>query len=96
MNIPSINITPIKKTEVKIDTAAFNKIGEITKNAIEKSNSICDISKLTTFKMKTILGKKLPVEDILEVEKLVKEMYKKGNLTDEDVSWCIQNCINYK
>ena len=96
INIPNIKpIEPIKIPNIEIDTKPFKKIHENVDKILTDADKILAINNLSTFKILTCLGAKLPEKDIPEVTALVKKMFSNNWLSEEDKAWCLANEIDF-
>ena len=79
--------------KVTVDPAPFNAIGASIREKCNYGNKLNATLKLSNYKLKTILGRKLPDELIPEVCQHVTMMRENGWMTEDDEQWCIANNI---
>lgn len=81
--------------KVEVDQRPFQEVSKRVTQGIAQGNKLSMATKLSSYKIKTIGGGKLPEEDIPEVKALVKQMANNHWLTEKDMEWCEKHQISF-
>lgn len=81
--------------KVEVDQRPFQEVSKRVTQGIAQGNKISMAIKLSSYKIKTTLGRELPEEDIPEVKALVKQMASNHWLDEEDMEWCEKHQISF-
>ena len=81
--------------KVEVDQRPFQEVSKKVSHGLENANKSAAVAALTSYRMKTTLGRALPEEDIPDVQALVEQMARNNWLTERDKEWCEKHGINF-